>query len=293
MPRPSGNPDTATGGGSSRFKPGAGRYKVIKAAYGIDKSFDYQGTTITSPVGLQLACVECDANWNALPLKKEGEHFLFFFKMGDKSLAKGVHPGQGTSIDDADPQDLGAQPETWGNTIFIPENELGNASLIPKNTGYMIAMKTLQAAGFDAKIIANMWAPGFEGLEFELQELRSADALNAFMKWEGRDKTNLDGPFKVIKEIRKGTGGNVQAVNGAPALSIDEMAAGVLKQIAADYAGRRVAAVAGTAAATQGKLHYPMASLGAVQKRLLDKDFVLSQVPGIQLEDGGAMTFPA
>lgn len=303
MPRPSGNPDTATGGGSSRFKPGPGRYKTIKAAYTIQQAMTkdgapakFEGKDSVPQTGLQFACVECDENWRPLPLKKDGEYFEFFLKFGEKAYERGVHPGEGTSIDDVNPRDLGRTPnQLYGNTVFIPESELGNTALIPKNCGYMIFMKSLKMAAAGSgdliKAVDSMWAPGFEGLCFEVEELRSADALNQFMKWEGRDKTNLNGPFKVVRSIQAGTGGNVSATNGhAAAVSVDDMARKVLSGLCAARKGQTVKTLSGLVANEhQAVNHFPGSQLGDVLKALP----ALYGEYGVKDNGDGSVSFPA
>ena len=139
MPRPSGNPDTFTGGGSSRFNPASGRYQVMKSRYHVNQVFkdgkpstDSQGNVIKPALALQLVMQECDEQWNAIPLKKIDEPFQLELKMG-YALSKGVHPGYASSIDDPDPQDLGTARDEWGNTIFIPESLAGHSDIFAKS----------------------------------------------------------------------------------------------------------------------------------------------------------------
>lgn len=304
MPRPSGNPDTFTGGGQSRFNPTSGRYQIIKAGFHVNQVFDKEGKPSTDREGkpipaalaLQLVMQECDLHGNAIPLKKQDEPFLLELKMGDSPLKKRVHPGYARSIEDEDPQDLGwdgtkAGTEQFGNTIFVPAELAGHLDIFAKNNSYALFAKSLLMAGFDTQAINLMWAPAFEGLQFELAQMAKAEA-NAFFKFtEKRDILNLDGPYKIATKIYSHSTQTNNA--GAPPVSLDEMAAHVLNDLAQSFAGKRLAVPTGAAANSVAKLHYPQAKLPEILTKLGNKTFLEAIIPGIALEAGGALTFPA
>jgi len=299
MPRPSGNPDTFTGGGQSRFNPPSGRYQVIKAAYHVNQVFKdgkpataKTGEAIPPALALQLILHEADGHGNLIPLRNPDEPFLLELKMGD-ALSKGVHPGYARDIEDNDPQDLGSDHTVFGNTIFIPADLAGHSDVFAKNSSYGLFTKSLLTAGFPPLAINLMWAPGFEGLQFELAQMDKVEANNFFGSKKNRGFIlTLDGPYKVATKIYKHDTTSA-GTPGTPPVSLDEMAANVLKDLAAAYSGKRLAVPTGAAANSVAKLHYPQAQLPNILKKLSDKNFLETALPGIALEAGGALTFPA
>ena len=302
MPRPTGNPDSFTGGGQSRFNPSSGRYQVIKAAYHINQVFKdgkpattKSGEAIPPALTLQLVLQECDDHGNLIPLRNPDEPFLLELKMGDV-LSKGVHPGYARDVQDEDPQDLGAGHKEFGNTIFIPADLAGHSDVFSKNSSYGLFTKSLLLANIPSNVnlqqaVNLMWAPGFEGLQFQLAQMGKDEANKFFGFKEKRDILTLDGPYKVATKIHKYDA--TATPGGSAPVPLDEMAANILRDLAATYSDKRLAVPTGAAANSVAKLHYPQAQLPNILKKLADRNFLEAVLPGIALESSGALTFPA
>lgn len=160
----------------------AGKFEVVGSVYKVHRDKEYEprpGQTVRdNPKVTALV-------WKVTPISDDGDKLEdadtrdIVLKMGGKSLAT-FHPGKGSAPDDMEPDDLGDELNTEGNTLYISG---GNVEMSAKS-GYTVMMKSLQHRGFPKDKIAECWAPNFKGLKFELITV-TPDKLEAFGQKKG------------------------------------------------------------------------------------------------------------
>lgn len=182
----------------------AGKFEVLGAVYKVHKDKEYEPkpgqTARDNPKVIALVMKVTPLGENDERLEDADTRDIVL-KLGGKSLAT-FHPGKGSSPDDSDPDDLGEELNTEGNTLYIAGGEVAMNS----KSGYTVFMKSLQHRGFDAGKIAQCWAPNFKGLKFELATV-TPDKLEGY----GQKKvdTNADGmaiTYKVVQDLCKSKG---------------------------------------------------------------------------------------
>lgn len=77
----------------------------------------------------------------------------------EKDLSK-MRPGRSTSRDDAEPEDLGDELDTEGNTVFCEEGQKINV-----NSSFLIFTKSLEERGFKSEILGAGFLPDLVGLK--------------------------------------------------------------------------------------------------------------------------------
>jgi|WetSurMetagenome_2_1015567.scaffolds.fasta_scaffold10394_7 hypothetical protein len=162
MARPSSNPDKARSGGGVE----AGNYEVTKAEYRNCKS-DLKSN---QPTLVFEAAVLDDAG----DLVRGAEPVEMFFGMGARS-AEAFHPGQCKGPLDDQPEDLGGNVDTAGNTIFCAGDEQFNRSC-----GYIVFNEALAKAGFPKTVLDQTYAPNYVGLKFALKTMTSKEINDRF-----------------------------------------------------------------------------------------------------------------
>lgn len=182
----------------------AGKFEVLGAVYKVHKDKEYEPkpgqTARDNPKVIALVMKVTPLGENDERLEDADTRDIVL-KLGGKSLAT-FHPGKGSSPDDSDPDDLGEELNTEGNTLYIAGGEVAMNS----KSGYTVFMKSLQHRGFDAGKIAQCWAPNFKGLKFELATV-TPDKLEGYGQKKG--DTNADGmaiTYKVVQDLCKSKG---------------------------------------------------------------------------------------
>lgn len=190
----------------------AGKFEVLGAVYKVHKDKEYEPkpgqTARDNPKVIALVMKVTPLGENDERLEDADTRDIVL-KLGGKSLAT-FHPGKGSSPEDSDPDDLGEELNTEGNTLYIAGGEVAMNS----KSGYTVFMKSLQHRGFDAGKIAQCWAPNFKGLKFELATV-TPDKLEGYGQKKG--DTNADGmaiTYKVVQDLCKSKG---KAKKDAPA----------------------------------------------------------------------------
>lgn len=183
----------------------AGKFEVLGSIYKVHKDKEYELKPGQTPrdnpkvVALSLKVTPCGDDGERL---EDADTRDITLKLGGKSLAT-FHPGKGTGPDDTDPDDLGDELNTEGNTLFISGGEVA----MNAKSGYTVFMKSLQHKGFPKEKIAECWAPSFKGLKFELATV-TPDKLEAYGQKKG--DANQDGQaitYKVVQSIISLPGG--------------------------------------------------------------------------------------
>lgn len=199
MPKPSLEammPDNATESTGAL----AGKFEVLGSVFKVHKDKEYEPRPGQTPRPASPPCVALVLKVS--PISDDGERLEdadtrdIVLKLGSKSLAT-FHPGRGSDPDDADPEDLGDELNTEGNTLFIS----GGDVTMNAKSGYTVFMKSLQHKGFAKEKIAQCWAPHFKGLKFELATV-TPDKLEAYGQKKGEG--NKDGEnitYKVVQSV--------------------------------------------------------------------------------------------
>jgi len=183
----------------------AGKFEVIKSVYKVHKDADFVPKPGQKPrldqegnpqVNEKLVALVL----NVVPLNDDGERIEdaesrdLVLKLGAKSLAT-FHPGKGDSPDDMEPEDLGDELNTEGNTLYTSGGEV----TMNAKSGYTVFMKSLQHRGFDKDRIGACWAPYFKGLKFELASV-SPDKLEKYGQKKG-EAGGIVFTYKVVEAI--------------------------------------------------------------------------------------------
>lgn len=196
----------------------AGKFEVLGAVYKVHKDKEYEPkpgqTARDNPKVIALVMKVTPLGENDERLEDADTRDIIL-KLGGKSLAT-FHPGKGSGPDDADPDDLGEELNTEGNTLYIAGGEVA----MNAKSGYTVFMKSLQHRGFDAAKIAQCWSPNFKGLKFELATV-TPDKLEGYGQKKG--DANADGmaiTYKVVQDLvkSKGKGKKAEAEAGPVAV---------------------------------------------------------------------------
>lgn len=178
-----------------------GKYEILASVYKVHKDKEYEprpGQTARAagpPV--------CALVFRVTPISDDGDRLEdadtrdIVLRMGGKSLAT-FHPGKGSAADDMDPEDLGDEINTEGNTLYIS----GGSVEMNARSSYTVFMKSLQHRGFPKEKIAECWAPHFKGLKFELASV-TPDKLEAYgqKKGDGKMADGTEFTYKVVQSI--------------------------------------------------------------------------------------------
>lgn len=178
----------------------AGKFDVIGSVYKVhkDKEYELRPGQVARPnppvMALVLKVTPCGDDGERL---EDADTRDITLKMGGKSLAT-FHPGKGSSPEDTDPDDLGDELNTEGNTLFIAGGEVS----MNAKSGYTVFMKSLQHKGFPKEKIAECWAPNFKGLKFELATV-TPDKLEQYGQKKGEGNKDGEGniTYKVVQGI--------------------------------------------------------------------------------------------
>jgi hypothetical protein len=180
-----------------------GKYEILGSVYKVHKDKEYEpkpGAPV--PVTPRVIVPVCALVFKVTPISDDGDRLEdadtrdIILKMGSKSLAT-FHPGKGSDPSDMDPDDLGDELNTEGNTLYIS----GGSVEMNAKSGYTVFMKSLQHRGFPKEKIAECWAPHFTGLKFELATV-TPDKLEGYGQKKG--DANKDGEnitYKVVQSI--------------------------------------------------------------------------------------------
>lgn len=165
------------------------------------------------------------------------------FGLGGKALAK-AHPGNASSPDDDDVEDLGTDENTTGNTVFVADETFR----INSKSAIAILMKSLEQAGWPAELLDRVWAPDYEGAIFWMKNQVADEKMERTDK-DGK-KVEQEISYKVVGKIVREPGkGKGKKASGKAATGkkdegkaeggneIADLALATLKQIAADNAG--------------------------------------------------------
>lgn len=182
----------------------AGKFEVLGSVYAVHKDKEYElkpgekpktnkdGNPVKNEPMMALV-------FKVTPISDDGERLEdadtrdIILKLGGKSLAI-FHPGKGSNADDDDPEDLGTDINTTGNTLYIPPEAKVEMNA---KSGYTVFMKSLQHKGFPKEKIAESWAPNFKGLKFELVTV-GPEKLEAYGSAKG-EKSQFT--YKVVENI--------------------------------------------------------------------------------------------
>lgn len=182
----------------------AGKFEVLGAVYKVHKDKEYEPKPGQKPrtdrdgnplrndpmMALVMKVAPCAEDGSSLD---DADSRDIVLKMGGKSLLT-FHPGKGDSPEDTDPDDLGDELNTEGNTLFIAGGEVS----MNAKSSYTVFMRSLQHVGFPKEKIAECWAPNFKGLRFELATV-TPDKLEQYGQKKGEG--NKDGEnitYKVV-----------------------------------------------------------------------------------------------
>lgn len=215
-----------------------------------------------------------------------------YLTYGKDSLEK-YHPGNASSPDDDDPEDLGSEVDTEGNTIFVVDE----SAKLRTTCKWMIFAKSLEAQGFKPDILGRGYFPDLVGTKGHVKTL-------TMEKIDDSDKAPTCLVFDKIVVYPYSKGGAKKAA--APAKSgkaatappadedadnpADEKAREVMTELSVEYSGKpipvkKIAALAQTKmirARTPGKLQKQALDLIGSAEWLGEK--------GYEVEDG-AVTF--
>lgn len=166
----------------SGFGMQEGVAKVIDAKYGVHEFRNKEGDVVLAFFGMQFDYVKCDETGAvedeekvmqqhfiiSFPKKTEGEDYPY-----DLASLR-FHPGKAKSADDQEPEDLGTEVGTTGNTMYCETTAAPFA-----DSDYMEFMTSLEKKGWKPEINDQSFAPNYVGLIFkfhtEAKKLR-ADA---------------------------------------------------------------------------------------------------------------------
>lgn len=176
------HPDAAlesTGGGV------AGKFEVLDSYFKVHRDKEFEPKPGQKPRGVETVTALA---WKVTPVADDGERLEdadtreIVFKMGGKSLAM-FHPAKGSGPDDTDPDDLGTELNTQGNTLTVPE---GAKVEMNAKSAYSVMTKSLKHKGFDGDKIAACWAPYYKGLKIDILTV-TADKLEGYGQKKGDD----------------------------------------------------------------------------------------------------------
>jgi hypothetical protein len=148
------NPDKAKQGGGGIE---AGNYEVTKAVYQNIKT-DHRDNQLY--LSLTVATLDKDGE-----RVRDADLQLLNLSAGGKSL-ESFHPGNASGPDDAEPEDMGDEPDAQGNTIFCVGDEQFN-----KACSMIVFAESLAKQGYPKAMLERTWAPDFVGLKFTLDTL--------------------------------------------------------------------------------------------------------------------------
>lgn len=129
------------------------------------------GTQYPAFLAAVLMLMKTDEKGNQLPDQEEALEKVIRI---EKDLAK-MRPGNVTNGDDPEPDDLGDELDTKGNTIYCEEGAKINV-----NSGFLVFSKSLEEQGFKAEILGRGYMPDLIGLK-------------AHAKTEKEEKRTIDG----------------------------------------------------------------------------------------------------
>lgn len=188
MPKPNMHPDNYVESSGAL----AGKFEIISSAFKVHQANQREGQESRNPTCAQVFKIH--------PITDDGDRIEdateleLVLALGGKSLTS-FHPGNAESADDAEPEDLGDEVGTEGNSIYSANGALPNAA-----ASYSIFNRSLAHKGFDKKKIADCYAPHYVGLKFELATV-TPDKLEAF----GSKKREIDPKvaftYKVVQAI--------------------------------------------------------------------------------------------
>lgn len=189
MPKPNMHPDNYVESSGAL----AGKFEVVGSVFKIHQANQREGQTETvGPVCAHVLKIH--------PITDDGEkvedaaEMDLVLGLGKKSIAS-FHPGKADNAEDAEPEDLGDEVGTEGNTIYSTDGMLPNAA-----TTYAVFMKSLAHKGFAAKSIADCYAPNFMGLKFELATV-TPDKLEAYGGKKRPAENGSKITYKVVQSI--------------------------------------------------------------------------------------------
>jgi hypothetical protein len=181
-----------TGGG---FKEGMVR--VEKSAFTVHKSPDPENPQ----KGYVPRVPFCALKWTLTRLDEDLDPIkddegtaiteVAFFSLGGKSLVQ-VHPGNGSSADDEEVEDLGDTVGVEGNTLFLIAS---NFQLHPKSGGAHL-FASLKAKDYSEDYLDRVWAPDFEGMVCFMKNVPDPEVMIT-----GNDGKERPTPFKVVEKI--------------------------------------------------------------------------------------------
>lgn len=131
-----------------------------------------------------------------------------FFSFGGKCLPF-VHPGRATSPEDEEPEDLGTELNTEGNTIFVAApNWTPN-----ERSAVIVLTRSMATAGINSMYYDRCWAPDWNGCVFY---------MTTQVGDKGADGRSFN--YKIVSKVLTGPGSKkntkaaaVSAPNGKPA----------------------------------------------------------------------------
>lgn len=163
MPRASFNPDKAKQGSSGIEN---GNYLVTAAKVANVEGF---GKVVQPALVFTAELLDKDGD-----VVRDADSADIQFTFGPES-AKRFSPGNGTSMTDIDPTDLGKDIDVEGNTLYCDEGAQLNAS-----AAGTVFFKSLGKHGFPTDILEAAWAPAFVGLKFRLESLPGKEINEKF-----------------------------------------------------------------------------------------------------------------
>lgn len=178
-------------------------------------------------------------SWNVTRLKEDAETPLtdehdepiteeLLFSFGGKSLQH-VHPGHADGPDDKEPEDLGSDVDTEGNTIvLLTDNWAPN-----EKSGLMVLTASLTKFGVNAEYLNRCWAPEWNGCIFEMKSQpgeKSADGRTF----------NYKVVTKIVVKPGGGKGKSATGVNGKAAVDAATVLGPILTAMSQELDGQQI-----------------------------------------------------
>ncbi len=188
MPKPNMHPDNYVESSGAL----AGKFEVVSSTFKVHQANAREGQDQREATCAQVFKIH--------PITDDGDkiedaaELELVLALGGKSL-KSFHPGNADGADDADPEDLGDEVGTEGNSIYSADGALPNAA-----ASYSIFNRSLAHKGFDKKKIADCYAPHYVGLKFELATV-TPDKLEAYGSKARPIDPKVPFSYKVVQAI--------------------------------------------------------------------------------------------
>lgn len=188
MPKPNMHPDNYVESSGAL----AGKFEIVSSLFKVHQANQREGQEARGATCAQVFKIH--------PITDDGDkiedaaELELVLALGGKSLGS-FHPGTAENADDAEPEDLGDEVGTEGNSIYSANGALPNAA-----ASYSIFNRSLAHKGFDKKKIADCYAPHYVGLKFELATV-TPDKLEAYGSKARPIDPKVPFSYKVVQSI--------------------------------------------------------------------------------------------